>query len=70
MPQPTKRRQKCTTAIVVRIPTTLKFDDKKTSAKIDIALARKQQEDLNDTLREVTLYQIKLIHFELLIILN
>jgi hypothetical protein len=42
-----------THAIVVRIPNSAKFDDKKTASKTDLSLARKQQEDLNDTLREV-----------------
>lgn len=40
-------------AICARIPNIAKFEDKKAGAKIDLALARKQQEDLNDTLREV-----------------
>ncbi|KAI1722977.1 N(G),N(G)-dimethylarginine dimethylaminohydrolase 1 [Ditylenchus destructor] len=43
---------KFTHAVVVKIPRTVKFEDKKTASKIDFELARKQQEDLNDTLRE------------------
>ncbi|KAI6204532.1 hypothetical protein M3Y94_00685600 [Aphelenchoides besseyi] len=42
-----------THAIVVRVPTTtLKFDSKKLAKQCDLSVARKQQEDLNDTLRE------------------
>lgn len=43
---------KFTHAIVLRIPGALKFDDKKTAAKTDLLLARSQQEDLSDTLKE------------------
>lgn len=42
-----------THAVVVRIPQAVKFDSKKQANKVDLAAARKQQEDLNDTLREV-----------------
>lgn len=40
-------------AIVVRIPSKIKFDDKKLSKSVDLIAARKEQEDLNETLREV-----------------
>ena len=42
-----------THAVVIRIPQTVKFESKKQDKKTDLAAARKQQEDLNDTLREV-----------------
>uniref|UniRef100_A0AC35EYF7 Dimethylargininase n=1 Tax=Panagrolaimus sp. PS1159 TaxID=55785 RepID=A0AC35EYF7_9BILA len=41
-----------THAIVVRIPSKIKFDDKKLAKSIDLVAARKEQEDLNETLRE------------------
>lgn len=44
-----------THAIVVRIPNSAKFDEKKAAKATDLSLARKQQEDLNDTLREASL---------------
>lgn len=44
-----------THAIIVRIPQAVKFESKKQEKKIDLATVRKQQEDLNDTLREVTI---------------
>jgi hypothetical protein len=42
-----------THAVVVRLPQSVKFDSKKQANKVDLTAARKQQEDLNDTLREV-----------------
>lgn len=42
-----------THAIIARIPQTVKFEDKKAGAKINLGAVRKQQEDLNDTLKEV-----------------
>uniref|UniRef100_A0A7E4USC4 Dimethylargininase n=1 Tax=Panagrellus redivivus TaxID=6233 RepID=A0A7E4USC4_PANRE len=41
-----------THAIVVRIPSKVKFDDKKLAKSVDLVAARKEQEDLNETLRE------------------
>ncbi|CAK5090909.1 unnamed protein product [Meloidogyne enterolobii] len=43
---------KYTHAIMLRFPTSLKFEDKKMKNKIDLALAAKQHQDLSDTLRE------------------
>jgi hypothetical protein len=48
---------KFTHAIISRIPSALKFPDKKQASKTDLALARKEQEDFNDTLREVSFSQ-------------
>jgi hypothetical protein len=45
-----------THAITVRIPTSLKFEDKKAKSKIDLALAARQHQDLSDTLREVNFF--------------
>ena len=42
-----------THAIVVRIPSKIKFEDKKLAKSVDLVAARKEQEDLNETLREV-----------------
>lgn len=42
-----------THAIVVRIPNSVKLDDKKTN--VDFAVANKQLDDLSETLREVCL---------------
>lgn len=44
---------KFTHAITVRIPSSLKFEDKKSKSKIDLPLLTRQHQDLNDTLREV-----------------
>lgn len=41
-----------THAIICRVPNAIKSEDKK--AKFDLALVRKQQEDLCETLREVS----------------
>ncbi|KAI6233364.1 Dimethylargininase [Aphelenchoides fujianensis] len=49
-----------THAIVVRIPQNLKFESKKAAKHTDVATARKQQEDLNDTLREAGVDVIEL----------
>lgn len=43
-----------THAVVIRIPQSVKFESKKQEKKVDLSVARKQQEDLNDTLREVS----------------
>ncbi|KAF7634513.1 hypothetical protein Mgra_00006084 [Meloidogyne graminicola] len=43
---------KYTHAIMIRFPTSIKFDDKKLKNKIDLGLAAKQHQDLSDTLRE------------------
>lgn len=44
---------KFTHAIVFKIPNTIKLEDKKATGKIDLELAKKQQQELNDTLQEV-----------------
>uniref|UniRef100_A0AC34QNA0 Dimethylargininase n=1 Tax=Panagrolaimus sp. JU765 TaxID=591449 RepID=A0AC34QNA0_9BILA len=49
-----------THAIVVRIPAKVKFDDKKLGKTVDLIAARKEQEDLNETLREAGLEIIEL----------
>lgn len=51
---------KYTHAITVRIPTSLKFEDKKQKGKIDLALAARQHQDLSDTLREAGIEVIEL----------
>lgn len=49
-----------THAIVVRIPDKVKFEDKKLGKSVDLIAARKEQEDLNETLREVS-FHIKIV---------
>ncbi|KAH7706115.1 NG,NG-dimethylarginine dimethylaminohydrolase 1 [Aphelenchoides avenae] len=49
-----------THAILARIPQSVKFEDKKTASKVDLAVARKQQEDLSDTLKEAGINVIEL----------
>jgi len=49
-----------THAVVVRIGAHVKFEDKKSASKTDVELAKKQQEDLNDTLREAGIEVIEL----------
>lgn len=43
-------------AICASIPKSIKFDDKKAGGKINLELAGKQQEVLNETLLEVNFF--------------
>lgn len=46
--------------ICASIPNSIKFDDKKERGKVNLEIARKQQEVLNETLREVTFLKQKI----------
>ncbi|CAD5229797.1 unnamed protein product [Bursaphelenchus okinawaensis] len=49
-----------THAIVTRIPQQLKFESKKAASKVDLEKARKQFDDLNETLREAGIEVLEL----------
>lgn len=49
-----------THAIITRLPQQIKFESKKTAGKVDLEQAKKQQEDLTETLREVRQRKIQL----------
>jgi hypothetical protein len=56
-----------THAVIVRIPQTVNFDSKKQTKKTDLTACRKQQEDLNDTLREVCLHTAVYVVFNFMV---